>query len=69
MWWESVAGSMRVQSRTRTAGDRVPAFAETLQDFVAAPIAQGLRDQKNFSVSVLPAGSDIPTPSSMTASN
>jgi hypothetical protein len=32
----------------RAAGERVRAFAETLHDFVAAPLAQGLRDQKNF---------------------
>ena len=30
------------------AGEGVRAFAETLQDFVAAPIAHGLRDQKNL---------------------
>jgi hypothetical protein len=47
MWWESVAGLMPMQSRS-TAGDRALAFAETLQDFVAAPIAQNLRDQKNL---------------------
>jgi hypothetical protein len=29
-------------------GEGVRAFAETLQDFVAAPIAHGLRDQKNL---------------------
>src|ERR1700726_2974081 len=32
----------------RAAGERVRAFAETLQDLVAAPLAQGLRDQKNL---------------------
>ncbi len=32
----------------RAAGKRVRAFAKTLQDFVAAPIAQGLRNQKNL---------------------
>jgi hypothetical protein len=65
MWWESVAELMPVQS-----GERVRAFAETLHDFVAVPSAQCLRDQKNLTLlSVLPAGSDIPTPSSMTGSN
>jgi hypothetical protein len=29
-------------------GERVRALAETLQDFVAAPLAHGLRDQKNL---------------------
>ena len=32
----------------RAAGERVRAFAETLQDLVAALIAQGLRDPKNL---------------------
>jgi hypothetical protein len=32
----------------RTAGVSVPAFAETLQDFVAAPIPQGLCDQQHL---------------------
>ena len=32
----------------RAAGKRVRAFAETLHDFEAAPLAQGLRDQQNF---------------------
>ena len=48
MWWESVAGLMPKTVAHRAAGERVRAFAETLQDFVAAPIAQGLRDQKNL---------------------
>jgi len=37
----------RVDARAvahRAAGERVRAFAEMLQDLVAAPIAQGLRD-------------------------
>jgi hypothetical protein len=48
MWWESVAVVDARAVAHRAAGDRVRAFAETLQDFVAAPIAQSLRDQKNL---------------------